>query len=296
MASDITHVLFDLDGTLINTPEILVDILRDYAKSHGKVLSKEIECVERLVKHLHRHGIHMAIATANRGRALMDSRLKMRPFLDDDLYFSHSVAGYDDPEVMFNKPNPQVYHICVKRFTTPPKSNANVLIVEDSLTGITGAVASGVYSTKFTLIPGVERLVKHLHRHGIQMAIATGTSSRLLAASRVQMKPFLDDGLYFSHGVSAYDDPEVVLKKPDPQVYHICVNRFKTPPKSNANVLVVEDSLTGITGAVASGMKTLLINDQKLCSFETIADRITVICNTFDDFKPETLGFPPYET
>ncbi|CAG2112193.1 unnamed protein product, partial [Medioppia subpectinata] len=191
MASDITHVLFDLDGTLINTPEILVDILRDYAKSHGKVLSKEIEFevpnltnvqnlfkkllsslnlilnetelkqlyhdiakrlistkvtlipgVERLVKHLHRHGIHMAIATANKGRALMDSRLKMKPFLDDGLYFSHSVAGYDDPEVMFNKPDPQVYHICVKRFTTPPKSNANVLVVEDSLIGITGAVAS----------------------------------------------------------------------------------------------------------------------------------------------------------
>jgi beta-phosphoglucomutase-like phosphatase (HAD superfamily) len=39
----VTHVIFDLDGTIINSVDVIIDVLRDYAKSHRKELSPEIE-------------------------------------------------------------------------------------------------------------------------------------------------------------------------------------------------------------------------------------------------------------
>ena len=62
--------------------------------------------------------------------------------------------------------------------------------------------------------------------------------------------------------------------------------------------VVFEDSLIGITGAVASGMKTVLINDtidKESSQFKAIVDKITVIVDSFEDFRPETVGLPPYQ-
>jgi beta-phosphoglucomutase-like phosphatase (HAD superfamily) len=39
----VTHVIFDFDGTIINSIDVMIDVLRDYAKSHRKELSPEIE-------------------------------------------------------------------------------------------------------------------------------------------------------------------------------------------------------------------------------------------------------------
>ena len=149
------------------------------------------------------------------------------------------------------------------------------------------------FTKKLQLISGAERLVRHLQKHNIPMAIATGNTKRHYSVVSRQFPDFFKS---FSHVVCGWDDPEVVNKKPNPDVYFVCVNRFETKPKDLKNILIVEDSMTGITGAVATGMKTLLINDQKLCDFSAIAHKITSICDTFNDFKPENFGLPAYES
>lgn len=43
MSSETTHVIFDLDGTLVNVVDVVIDLLKEYAKSHGKELSSDLE-------------------------------------------------------------------------------------------------------------------------------------------------------------------------------------------------------------------------------------------------------------
>ncbi|XP_054167455.1 pseudouridine-5'-phosphatase-like [Oppia nitens] len=145
---------------------------------------------------------------------------------------------------------------------------------------------------QWSLIPGVDRLIQHLYRHNIPMAIATNSPQSVIKILSKKFENFFDK--YFTHYVCASDDPEVKAIKPDPQVYSVCMNRFVNRPESEANVLIIEDSLQGIRGAVETGMKTLLVNDRKYSNFDSIADRITVIVNCFDNFDPQSLGLPAY--
>ena len=96
--------------------------------------------------------------------------------------------------------------------------------------------------------------------------------------------------------VCGADDYEVMNNKPAPDIYLVCAKRFPTVPKSVDSCVIFEDSLTGITGAVASGMKTVLINDKRDNHFDDITHKVTQIVDTYDDLKPESVGLPPYET
>ena len=94
---------------------------------------------------------------------------------------------------------------------------------------------------------------------------------------------------------SGSDHPDVINNKPAPDIYLVCANTFNDPPKSMQNCVVFEDSLTGIEGAIASGMKTVLINDQIDSDFNEVIHKITSVVNSFEDFIPESVGLPPYE-
>ncbi|CAG2104269.1 unnamed protein product, partial [Medioppia subpectinata] len=102
------------------------------------------------------------------------------------------------------------------------------------------------------LTPGIDRLIRHLYQHNIPMAIATNGSTKILYSSCGHLMPFIDK--YMTHYVCGEDDPDVRHNKPAPDIYHVCAKRFASPPESPHNCVVFEDSLTGITGAVASGM------------------------------------------
>src|SRR5437867_137628 len=83
-----------------------------------------------------------------------------------------------------------------------------------------------IYRKPLRLMPGANRLVRHLNRQGIQMAIATANTSRHVEFIRLLFEPFFNAGHYFAHIVSGSDDPEVTANKPDPQIYHTCARRF----------------------------------------------------------------------
>ena len=60
------------------------------------------------------------------------------------------------------------------------------------------------------LMPGVERLIRHLHAQGIPMAIATGSSRESFAW---KSEPHTELFTLFSHVVNTPDDPEVTRGK-----------------------------------------------------------------------------------
>ena len=141
--------------------------------------------------------------------------------------------------------------------------------------------------------PGVDRLIRHLHSNDIPIAIATNGSKRDLDIGINMTKGF--DISLFNHVVSGEEDPEVANNKPAPDVFLVCAKRFPIPPKTLDSCVVFEDSLIGIKGAIAAGMRTVLINNNRGTDFDSIAHQITAIIDSFEDFRPESVGLPPYQ-
>lgn len=75
---------------------------------------------------------------------------------------------------------------------------------------------------------GAEKVVRHLHKHNIPIAIASGGAQDSFELKTTNHKEFVS---MFSHVVLASTDPEVKNGKPAPDVFLICANRFPNSPK-----------------------------------------------------------------
>ncbi|OTF74689.1 hypothetical protein BLA29_002171, partial [Euroglyphus maynei] len=116
-----------------------------------------------------------------------------------------------------------------------------------------------VFANYVPLMPGAERLIRHLHRHRIPIAVAT--SSKAFA---FDLKTKHHEELFklFHHILIASNDPEIVRGKPDPQTFLVCARRFDEPKVENfSNVLVFEDSVAGVQAANAAGMQSVWVPD-----------------------------------
>jgi len=141
------------------------------------------------------------------------------------------------------------------------------------------------------LMPGVERLIGHLRRHNIPMAIATGSTLMSFRIKTSKYQELFKIGDNFQHIVFTRDDPEVSAPKPAPDVYLITARRFK-PPVEPHKCLVFEDSGLGVDGAISAGMQCVMVPDQR---FRCTQRNATQIIKTLLDFKPELYGLPPFE-
>ncbi|KAJ6225619.1 hypothetical protein RDWZM_004164 [Blomia tropicalis] len=144
------------------------------------------------------------------------------------------------------------------------------------------------------LMPGVEKLVQHLYKNNIPMAVATGAGSVNYNLGVSNFPEFF--AKHFSHSVCAYDDPDVKNRKPAPDCYLIACQRFAKPPSDMKNVLIFEDSFTGLKGAIASGGKTVYVSKfDRPSDQRELLDKTDLDIETLDQFKPEDFGLPPYE-
>jgi len=142
--------------------------------------------------------------------------------------------------------------------------------------------------TQVSLMPGVERFVKHMHANGIPMAVATSSKTSSFKLKTARFREFFDT--YFHHIVLASDDPEVTRSKPDPQTYLVCASRFNPAP-APANCLAFEDSPMGVKSAMSAGMQCVMIPDPRSDVSQVNA---TIIIPSMKDIKPELFGLPPF--
>uniref|UniRef100_A0A673VT16 Pseudouridine-5'-phosphatase n=1 Tax=Suricata suricatta TaxID=37032 RepID=A0A673VT16_SURSU len=146
-------------------------------------------------------------------------------------------------------------------------------LLEDSQTKLQEVFGSAA------LMPGVERLVRHLRAHGVPLAVATSSGRASFEMKTRRHRDFF--GL-FDHIVLG-DDPEVKTGKPDPDIFLACAKRFSpAPPVDKVS-----------PAALAAGMQVVMVPDRNLQRHLT--SKATLVLDSLQDFRPELFGLPPYE-
>ncbi|XP_046446184.1 pseudouridine-5'-phosphatase-like isoform X3 [Daphnia pulex] len=185
----VTHVLFDMDGLLLDTETLytitiqqiadryggkiftwemksrlmgmmgreaavaIVETLdlpiepEEYMSSSQKIMSqmfpscKFLPGAERLLRHLHSKGVHIAVATSS---SRENFKLKTTHHGGVFQLFKHIVTGSSDPEVKAGKPAPDIFLICASRFPEPAPHPSKCLVFEDAPNGVKAARAAGM--------------------------------------------------------------------------------------------------------------------------------------------------------
>ncbi|XP_044315995.1 probable pseudouridine-5'-phosphatase [Drosophila rhopaloa] len=137
------------------------------------------------------------------------------------------------------------------------------------------------------LMPGVERLLKHLDGFNVPMAIGCGS-----CRDSYRIKTRRHSRLFevFHHVVLSGSDEEVKEGKPAPDVFLATASRFEDSPEPS-KCLVFESSLVGMEAALAAGMQVVLVPDP-LVSIRASAPA-TLRLRSLEGFKPQYFGLPP---
>lgn len=139
------------------------------------------------------------------------------------------------------------------------------------------------------LMPGAERLVGHLHRSGVPIAVATSSQPDYfrLKTGKHHTELFAK----FHHVLCGGGHPEVPRGKPHPGIFLVAAAKFPDAPPPE-KVLVFEDSPNGVEAALAAGMQVVMVPDPRVD--EAARKRATLCLASLEDFRPELFGLPPF--
>jgi pseudouridine-5'-monophosphatase len=134
-------------------------------------------------------------------------------------------------------------------------------------------------------MPGAEKLVRHLHRQGIPVAVATSSNRDLFATKTTRHQEWFS---LFDQVVTG-DDPEIGQGKPAPDIFLVTASRIGASPVST---IVFEDAPSGLAAGIAAGMRVIAVPDPNMEKARYAgADRIL---DSLEQFDPVEYGLSPY--
>uniref|UniRef100_A0A0A8XXQ7 glycerol-1-phosphatase n=1 Tax=Arundo donax TaxID=35708 RepID=A0A0A8XXQ7_ARUDO len=137
-------------------------------------------------------------------------------------------------------------------------------------------------------MPGVLRLIHHLHGNGIPICVATGTHKHHFAVKTQNHQEMFS----LMHHVVTGDDPEVKAGKPCPDIFLAAMRRFEHNVEPG-NCLVFEDAPLGVEAAKTAGMYVVMVPDPRLdVSYYKGADQVL---SSLLEFNPSEWGLPPFK-
>ena len=86
-------------------------------------------------------------------------------------------------------------------------------------------------------ISGAEKLIRHLHKHKVPIAVASGSHAEEMELKLTKHKELFS---FFHHIVCSSDDPDVKHGKPAPDCFLVAAKRFPdSPSPDKVNMIVV---------------------------------------------------------
>jgi len=222
----VTHVLFDLDGLLIDSETFYEKIISDIAGQYGKKYTKEVRA--RILGTPEMITSQLAVDLMELPMTPDEFCMKMRKGVEAELQ-------------------------------NPP------------------------------LLPGAEKLIRHLAKHKIPFAMATSGSKE---ATEIKLQHATELFDLFHHRVMGSSDPEVKKGKPNPDIFLVCAAKFPEPPNPS-KCLVFEDAPNGVRAAVAAGMQVVMVPSAEIP--EELKEGATLVLQSLEEFHPELFGLPKFE-
>ncbi|KAL1478758.1 hypothetical protein MTO96_015975 [Rhipicephalus appendiculatus] len=136
--------------------------------------------------------------------------------------------------------------------------------------------------------PGAEDLIRHLHAHGVPIAMTTSTMPLSFGLKMAHHRNVLS---LFNHVLILGRDPEVKHGKPNPDIFLVAASKFYDHPPP-VKVLVFEDTPAGVTAALDAGMQVVMVPDPRMD--QANRSRATLCIDSLVDFKPELFGLPSF--
>ncbi|XP_027339810.1 bifunctional riboflavin kinase/FMN phosphatase-like [Abrus precatorius] len=132
-------------------------------------------------------------------------------------------------------------------------------------------------------LPGANRLIKHLKKNGVPMALASNSLREYIDAKICYHKGWKE-----SFPVIVGSD-QVKSGKPSPYLFEEAAKKMGV---DSVNCLVIEDSLVGVKAANAAKMKVVAVPSRKEADCYGIAN---AVLHSLLEFQPELWGLPPFD-
>ncbi|XP_049884944.1 pseudouridine-5'-phosphatase-like [Pectinophora gossypiella] len=222
----VTHVLFDMDGLILNTEDLYTIGFQQVASRYGKEFTFALKC------------------------QIMGQQSRE--------FAASIIQGLDLP-------------MTVDEFLAETRKIFNELFPQCQL------------------MPGVEKLIRHLHTHNVPIGLATSSSKETYDLKVSKHLDFFELLPYKTWGSS---DPDVNRGKPYPDIFLVAAAKFPDRPAPE-KCLVFEDSLNGVRAAKAAGMQVVMVPDRRLD--RNLTADATLVLDSIEQFKPELFGLPLYD-